>query len=140
MGDGMETFERGEPLAQVDRALPANTYNLTRILLADGDQDCVFVPIRPMQYMAVIDREEIIFVDSHYRRWVEVAWRSFRPGDRAGLEEPVAYRAVYYTPDGADLQLRLQADFHKALELLAAHRNAPGDAAVLAFGKPPGTP
>lgn len=137
MNDGMETFERGQALAQVETALPAATYNLTRILLAKSSRRCVFVPIRPMQYMAVIDQEEIIFVDSQYKRWVEVAWRSFRPGDRAGLEGPVAYQAVYYTPEGAGLQLRLQTEFHKALALLDTRRPVAGDAEVLVFGKPP---
>ncbi len=139
MNDGTETFERGPALAQVETALPAITYNLTRILLAESDRQCVFVPIRPMQYMAVIDQEEIIFVDSHYKRWVEVAWRSFRPGNRAGLDEPVAYRAVYYTAEGAGLQLRLQAEFHKALSLLDTRRPVAGKAEVLAFGKPSGS-
>lgn len=136
MDYGMESFERGRPLAQFETALPAASYNLTRILLADSDRDCVFVPIRPMQYMAVIDHEEIIFVDAQYKRWVEVAWRAFRPRDRASLEEPVAYQAVYYTPEGAELQLRLQAEFHKALALLDARRPSAGNAEVLAFGRP----
>lgn len=135
MDYGMESFERNQALAQVGMALPAATYNLTRILLADSDRDCVFVPIRPMQYMAVIDQEEIIFVDAQYKRWVEVAWRGFQPRDRASLEEPVAYQAVYYTPEGAALQLRLQAEFHKALALLDTRRPAAGNAEVLAFGR-----
>lgn len=137
MDHSQETFERGQPLAQVESALPAATYNLTRILLANSARDCVFVPIRAMQYMAVIDREEIIFVDSQYKRWVEVAWRAFQPRERAGLEDPVVYRAVFYTPEGADLQRRLQAEFHKALALLDARRPSAGAAHVLSFGKPP---
>jgi hypothetical protein len=136
MYDGMETFERGDALARIETALPAITYNLTRILLAESERDCVFVPIRPMQYMAVIDREEIIFVDSQYKRWIEVAWRGFHPGDRASLDRPVAYQAVYYTPEGAELQRRLQAEFHQALRLLHARRPVAGSAAVLAFDKP----
>ena len=138
MDDGTEIFERGQALAQVDTALPAVTYNLTRILLSDSPRGCVFVPIRPMQYMAVIDDEEIIFADIHYKRWVEVAWRSFRPGDRVSLEDAVAYQAVYYTSGGADLQLRLQAEFHKTLALLDTRRATNGKAEVLTFGTPPG--
>lgn len=135
MDDGTETFERGSALAEVETALPAKTYNLTRILLAGSHSGCVFVPIRPMQFMAVIDPDEIIFVDIHYRRWVEVAWHSFRPGERAGLEEPVAYTAVYYTEEGAGLRLRLQSEFHQALALIDARRSAPGTADVVAFGR-----
>ena len=131
MDQSKETFERGQPLGEMASALPAATYNLTRILLANSPRDCVFVPIRAMQYQAVIDREGIIFVDSQYRRWVEVAWRQFRPRERAALDEPVAYQAVFYTAEGRDLQRRLQAEFHKALSLLDSRRPAPGEARIL---------
>jgi hypothetical protein len=138
VNNGMETFERGQVRAQARMALPAATYNLTRILLAGSPNGCVFVPIRPMQYMAVIDQEEIIFVDGQYKRWVAVAWRAFRPGDRASLEDAVAYEAAYYTIEGAALQPRLQAEFHRALELLDARRPVASHADVVAFGKPSG--
>ncbi len=54
-----------------------------------------------MQYLAVVDRKEIIFVDSQYKRWVEVARHRFRPQAREALDEPVAYEAMFYTPEGA---------------------------------------
>lgn len=136
MDTNRESFERGPALARVSCALPAATYNLTRILLAASDRDCVFVPIRSMQYLAVIDQEEIIFVDSQYRRWVELAWRGFQPHDRTALDDPVAYQAVYYTPDGQDTQRRLQRDFHQALALLNQRRPASAGAHVLRFNKP----
>jgi hypothetical protein len=135
MDHSRESFERGQPLGEQDAALPAATYNLTRILLANSPNNCVFVPIRAMQYMAVIDREEIIFVDSQYKRWVEVAWRRFNPQARAALDEAVAYQAVFYTPEGRDLQRRIQAEFHKALALLDSRRPAPGAASVLPLRK-----
>lgn len=119
-----ESFEREPPLHQSASALPAATYNLTRILLADSGAGCVFVPIRRMQYLAVVDAQEIIFVDSQYKRWVEVAWQGFRPQARLALDEPVAYQALFYTPGGAETQRRLQAEFHPALALLAARRPA----------------
>jgi hypothetical protein len=131
MDHSLESFERGQPLSQVDSALPAATYNLTRILLAASANGCVFVPLRGMQYLAVVDREEIIFVDSLYKRWVEVAWRYFRPQAREALDEPVAYEAVFYTPEGSDTQRRIQAEFHKALMLLDSRRPAAGSAHIL---------
>jgi hypothetical protein len=138
VSNGIETFERGPVLASIGMTLPARTYNLTRILLADSANGCVFVPIRPMQFMAVIDPEEIIFVDSQYKRWVAVAWRAFRPGDRTSLEDPVAYEAAYYNRDGTEIQARLQIEFHKALALLDSRRPTPGKADVLEFGRPSG--
>lgn len=137
MDHNLESFERGQPLSRVDSALPAATYNLTRILLATSADDCVFVPLRGMQYLAVVDREEIIFVDSQYKRWVEVAWRRFRPQAREALDAPVAYEAVFYTPEGADTQRRIQSEFHKALALLDSRRPVAGSARILPLpGKP----
>jgi hypothetical protein len=131
-GSGMnhdrESFERGPVLSRTASALPAATYNLTRILLAASQTGCVFVPIRAMQYMAVVDQEEIIFVDSQYKRWVEVAWRAFKPQVRAALDEPVAYEVVFYTPEGPETQRRLQGEFHGALALLGERRR-PGEPA-----------
>jgi hypothetical protein len=117
-----ESFEREKALARMTMALPAATYNLTRILLAASERDCVFVPIRGMQYLAVVDAEEIIFVDSQYKRWVEVAWQDFKPQARAALDEPVAYEAVFYSPEGSATQRRLQGEFHAALTILAERR------------------
>jgi hypothetical protein len=126
-----ESFERGSVLARSASALPAASYNLSRILLAQGRTGCVFVPMRGMQYMAVIDAEEIIFVDSQYKRWVEVAWRGFRPDQRQALDAAVAYQAEFYTPDGADTQRRLQGEFHAAMQLLASRRRQAAPAHVL---------
>ncbi len=132
-----ETFERGTELVRTPASLPAATYNLTRILLAASRTGCVFVPMRGMQYMAVVDAEEVIFVDSQYKRWVEVAWRGFKPQARAALDEAVAYQAVYYTSQGADTQRRLQGEFHVALTLLASRRPQQAPAHVLSL--PPRT-
>ena len=47
-----ESFERGPALSQMNSALPAATYNLSRILLTASNTGCVFVPMRGMQYLA----------------------------------------------------------------------------------------
>lgn len=138
MDNGQESFERGPALAQIAASLPAETYNLTRILLSASANACVFVPIRSMQYMAVVDREEIIFVDSQYKRWVEVAWRQFTPQDRAALDEPVDYQAVFYTADAGGTQRRLQGEFHAALDLLASRRKPASPGRILFMARKPG--
>lgn len=135
MGRGIESFERGKQLAEVDMMLQATTYNLARILLSDAG-DCLFVPLRPLQYMAVVDEEEIIFIDGHDRRWVDVAWRRFRPQDRQSLGEPVSCLACYYRPGAEALQTRLPAELHQALALLYTRRTRP-PGRVVALGRPP---
>jgi len=136
MDNKTEFFERGPALSQMNSALPAATYNLSRILLTASNTGCVFVPMRGMQYLAVVDREEIIFIDSQYKRWIEVAWRGFAPNARHALDEPVAYRAVFHTPNGRDTQRRLQGEFHAALTLLGERRRPDAPAHVLPLERP----
>ena len=110
-----ETFYRRDVVAREPRTLPAATYNLAHVLLARAANGCLFVPIRGMQYLAVLDNEEFIFVDREGGRMIEIAWQHFRPGERTALDAPVAYEAVYYSASGIQIMQRLQGEFHKAL-------------------------
>lgn len=133
-----ETFYRPAELAREARMLPAETYNLAHLLLARAANGCLFVPIRAMQFLAVLDGEEFIFVDREGRRMIEVAWQNFHPGLRNALDEPVAFEAVYYSERAKETMKRLQAEFNKALRnfgdrdlppvharILPLHRNTP---------------
>jgi hypothetical protein len=118
-----ESFYRPPEMAREARRIPAETYNLAHVLLKRSGQECVFIPIRSMQYLAVVDAEEIIFVHREGRRMIELAWQHFRPQARAGLSEPVPYEVVYYAHSGLTTMLRLQTELLKALrELDAKHR------------------
>jgi len=110
-----ETFYRREEVAREPRTLPAATYNLAHVLLARATGGCLFVPIRGMQFLAVLDNEEFIFVDREGGRMIEIAWRHFRPGERTALDAPVTYEAVYYSAAASQVMQRLQGEFHKAL-------------------------
>jgi hypothetical protein len=84
-----------------------------------------------MQYLAVVDNEEIVFVDGQGPRRIELSWRRFRAKDRADLVSPVAYQCVYYTQEARAIMGRLQAEFFKALELLEQRQPGPaGEATV----------
>jgi hypothetical protein len=126
-------FYRDEPLSREARSLPAEDYNLTRLLLARASAGCVFVPIRSMQVLAVIDAEEIIFTHREAAREVEIAWTRFRPDERSRLDEPVGFEALYYQPGARETMSRLQGDFLKALRLMAERQAPKTDAHVLAF-------
>lgn len=119
------------------RALPAATYNLAATLLARSASDCVFVPIRSMQYLAILEQDEYVFVDGGRRNWIDIAWRRFHPQARTALNEPVAYEAVYYRPDSAMLMPRLQSEFAAALRQLAGKGRVEGLARVLKFAASP---
>ncbi|MFA7387923.1 MAG: hypothetical protein WCZ87_09710 [Thiohalobacteraceae bacterium] len=112
---GDERFYRDVPIEVRPARLPAELYNLTRRLLARGGADCLFVPIRSIQYMAVIDAEEVIFVDREVKRLIELAWRSFRPQARAALTDPVPYEQHLYLDKARATLVNLQGEFLKAL-------------------------
>ncbi|TCJ12236.1 hypothetical protein EZJ19_12905 [Parasulfuritortus cantonensis] len=131
------TVYRDRPVASEPRQLPAALYNLAHSLLARSP-GTLFVPIRAAQYLAIVDAEEIIFLDHQHKSWVEVAWRNFRPQARAALDDPVPYEAVYYQADGTELMRRLQPEFAKALSALSGKERLDGQARVLKFERPAG--
>ena len=127
---------RDTELGRETRYLPASTYNLAHTLLARSANDCLFVPIRSMQYMAILDAEEFVFLDGERKCWIDIAWQHFRPQVRASLSDPVAYEAVYYQPSAAGLMARLLAEFPRALNELAAKGRVDGPARMLKFPAP----
>jgi len=127
----LETFYRRTETSRELRTLPAETYNLAHLLLVHAGGECVFVPIRTMQYLAVIDRDEFIFVDREQRRWIEIAWQRFHPGERRALDAPVPYEAVYYSPAARETMKRLQGEFLKALQGLQGRTPSPVTARIL---------
>lgn len=122
---------RGVELAREARQLSAHCYNLTHSLLARSRDGVLFVPIRSMQYLAILDAEEFVFLDGANRRWIELAWQNFKPQQRAALDEPVGYEAVYYGKQAAGVMRRLQHEFTLALELLAARDQPQGSASII---------
>jgi hypothetical protein len=127
------TCYRNPESAREPRFLPAATYNLAHALLSRSTSGCLFVPIRSMQYLAILDAEEFVFLDGERKCWIDIAWQDFRPQVRASLDEPVPYQAVYYQPDAAQLMARLQAELPRALNELAAKGRLAGPARVLKF-------
>ncbi|HUX90968.1 MAG TPA: hypothetical protein VMV48_09810 [Gallionellaceae bacterium] len=115
------------------RQLPAATYNLAHILLARSPAGNLFIPLRSMQYLAILDAEELIFLDGERKCWVDIAWRKFLPQTRNALNEPVEYEAVYYSASAAKLMSRLQAELPRALQELAKKSKVDGPAKVLKF-------
>ncbi|OJW41601.1 hypothetical protein [Thiobacillus sp. 65-1402] len=125
-----ERFYREKEIVRLPDYLPAATYNLAHTLLARAGT-CLFVPIRSMQYMAVLDAEEFIFVDSQNRAWVELAWQHFRPQARSSLDGRVPFEVVHYLPQAAETMKRLPGEFHQALQLLAGRQRPDTPASVL---------
>jgi hypothetical protein len=131
-----ERFYREQELARLPDFLPAATYNLAHTLLARAGK-CLFVPIRSMQYMTVLDADEFIFVDSQNKAWIELAWQHFRPQARSALDERVPFEQVHYAPQAAVTMKRLPGEFHRALQMLAERDLPQQDANVLPLVRRP---
>ncbi|MEA3409961.1 MAG: hypothetical protein U9R74_00280 [Pseudomonadota bacterium] len=130
-------LERGEEIQRVTRSLPADIYNKLTVLFARGARQPLFVPIRTMQYLAVVDSEETLFVDGNNRRYIAISWQRFRPADRKDFNQPVAFECVYYIDNGPEVMKRLQAAFLEALTLFESRQSEPGkdDRTVLPFDR-----
>lgn len=130
------TCYRNQEIARETRNLPALTYNLAITLLARSSDACLFVPIRSLQYLAILDAEEFVFVDSTSKCQIDIAWRDFRPRERVTLDDPVSYQAVYYQPGIAELMSRLQTEFPIALRDLGNKERFDQPGRVLKFPVP----
>jgi hypothetical protein len=133
-----ETFFRPPELRRQPWTIPATLYNRTHLLFsqANSQTKSVFIPIRTMQYLAIIDAEEIAFIDSEggYRyqagllggRVIQAAWRDFRPQQRDSLSDPVSCNMVYYVAQAEQVMKRLFGEFSLALEQLEQRRGPSG--------------
>lgn len=106
---------RDEALSTESRALRAQTYNMGHVLLAKNPDGVVFLPIRSMQFLAILDTEEWVFVDGEKKHLIEVAWQKFRPQVRNAIDEAVPFEAVFYTEASLSLMPRLESAVHEAL-------------------------
>jgi hypothetical protein len=131
-----ETFYRPDEVGRESRRLTGAIYNLARVLLRRSGTGSLFVPIRAMQYLAVLDEEEFIFVDREHGRMIELAWREFRPGAREALGDPVPYEAVYYTPKASAIMTRLHAELARALQELERRALPVAGARILKLSVP----
>ena len=121
-----EVFFRPDELACERLTIPASLYNQCRLMLSRCQYDHIFVPVRTMQIQAVIDQEEVIFVDNQAYavregeggRLIRLAWKFRRDQEREGLTEPAPIDLIYYDDKARALHTRLIGEFKKALDSL----------------------
>ena len=121
-----ETFFLPAEVERRDWFAPAEIYNLYKSLLNRSLTGNVFVPIRSMQFLAVMDKDEIVFVDSQSYavseneggRLILVAWQFQHSREREALTDPVPCEVVFYEQKNSDLQLRLVSELRKAMALM----------------------
>lgn len=112
------TCYREAEVSREPRHLPASTYNLAITLLGRCNDPYLFVPIRSMQYLAILDLGEFVFIDGERKCWIDIAWHHFKPQMRTALDQSVAYEAIYYRAEQAAVMTRLQREFSLALKAL----------------------
>jgi hypothetical protein len=124
MASSTEIFFRRKETAREQVSLPAPLFNRCLLLLNHASTAQVFVPVRAMQFQAVIDTHEIIFVDSlgyavengHGGRLIVLAWEFALAGPRDSLTEPVPIEVVYYGSERHETHRRLMSEFPKTLD------------------------
>jgi hypothetical protein len=126
-----ETFFRPREHARESSALPAIVFNNLRLALNKSGGESLFIPIRSMQFQAIVERDEIIFVDNHggYAhqdgeggRLICLAWQPAPARERESLDDPVLCEIVYYFPKLKDVHRRLISEFPPVLEKILQRR------------------
>lgn len=144
--ESQETFFRPPEHGRHDWTVPITLYKLCRKPLRRSSGSCVFIPIRNMQFLAIIDTEEIVFVDSQTYmvhggvggRVILLSWRLAPANSLESLTQPVPCTVIHYRPDLSDVQRRLVGEFTRALELVeyrSPEQQSTGAPRILPFGK-----
>ncbi|MCG7866811.1 MAG: hypothetical protein N0E37_08840 [Candidatus Thiodiazotropha taylori] len=127
MGENLsEIFFRPDELACERLTIPAPLYNQCRLMLSRCQYEHVFIPVRTMQIQAVLDEEEVIFIDNQAYavkdgqggKLIRLAWKFRRDLDRDNLAEPAPIDMIYYDEKARELHNRLIGEFKKAMDLL----------------------
>lgn len=121
-----ETFFRPSEIGRERLAIPAPLYNQCRLMLARCQYEHIFVPVRSMQFQAVIDSEEVIFVDNQAYavrdgeggKLIRLSWKFCHQEGRDSLTEPAPIDLVSYDEETRDLHNRLIGEFKKALDIM----------------------
>jgi hypothetical protein len=87
-----------------------------------------------MQILAVIDQEEVIFVDNQAYavrngeggKLIRLAWKFRRDLERESLTEPAPIDLIYYDDSARELHTRLIGEFQKALDVMEARHKESG--------------
>lgn len=134
-----EIYFRPDEYSRSAVTISAKTYNLCRLLYARATAGCFFVPVRCMQYLAVITNHEILFVNSHEYavkdgkggRVISLAWQTEHTGQRLSLDEPVPIEVVYYKKGIGAAQLRFMGEFPLAMKAIQQREQVAGEAKVI---------
>jgi len=121
--DTQSFFTPDEFFCQKTRLL-SRIYNIAHVLLNRNQADHLFVPIRSLQYLAIIEKNAFWFVDSlayavrddEGGRLIRVSWHPLiSPNQREGLTQDMDFRVIFYGEDMSDIQTRLCSEFYQSM-------------------------
>ena len=121
----IQTFFTPPLFSTQQETLLCNTYNLAHILLKRSGQEHLFIPIRSMQYLAIIEPNQFWFVDSmayavHHNeggRVIAVSWHP-NPQQRNSIQQHMDCEVRFYQRDQSDVQTRLRGEFYQAMQII----------------------
>lgn len=125
-GSLSETFFRPDEVARERLTVPAPLYNHCRLMLSRCSYEHIFVPVRSMQFQAVIDEQEVIFVDNQAYavrdgeggKLIRLAWAFHHNQRGTDLTEPAMIELIHYDDEARALHARLVGEFAKALDIM----------------------
>jgi len=124
--DTQSFFTPEEFSCQKSRLL-SRTYNLAHILLNRSKSKHLFVPIRSLQYLAIIEKDTFWFVDSlayavrgdEGGRLIRISWHpTIEASQRDSLAQHMDCQIIFYGEDMSDIQNRLNNEFYQAMQLV----------------------
>lgn len=131
--DTQSFFTPDEYFCQNSQIL-SKSYNLAHTLLNRSQSDHLFIPIRSLQYLAIIEKNTFWFVDSlayairgnEGGRLIRISWHPvIDSNQRDDLTQPVNSRVVFYGDDMREIQTRLNSEFYQAMLLIdQRHRDS----------------
>jgi len=114
--------------------LISRVYNLAHVLFNRSQSEHLFIPIRSMQYLAIIEKNSFWFVDSlayavrgdEGGRLIRVSWHPLiNANQRDGLTQHMDCQVIFYGGDMSEIQTRLNNEFYQAmLEIDKRHRDS----------------
>ena len=122
-----QTFFTPDEFSCHETLLLSEAYNLAHVLLNRSNSSHLFVPVRSLQYLAIIEKNAFWFVDSlayavrgdEGGRLIKISWHPLLcAGDRVDLTQHMACKVVFYGEDMSEIQSRLISEFYKSMQLL----------------------
>ena len=129
-----QSFFTPDEFSHENTRLVSQTYNLAHVLLNRSKSDHLFIPIRSLQYLAIIEKAAFWFVDSlayavrgeEGGRLIRISWHPLiSANQREGLTQHMDCRVVFYGEDMREVQNRLNSEFYQAmLQIDQRHRDS----------------